>query len=168
MLSGAYKRFRVIQEEAGENSHLMEYAESVEDGSDCPFWVTGKAQPNGGEVVKNLPKNAVVLNFSVPDPLNDQLLRYRRDVQHFDGGLMAYNPKTTTMWFRMRLIPGLTYACHAGTITHAFMGWKHHEVGAVDVDQLDSVLVAGRKAGFDLPPWTSFLRPATLFPNPET
>ena len=167
MLSGAHQRFVAIQNEAGPNGHLLEYASQVREGADCPFWVTGKAQPSGEEIIKHLPKDGTVINFSVPDPLTSALLVKRRDVRHFDGGLMAYDPKTTSMWFRMRLVPGLTYACHAGTITHSFMGWKHHEVGPVEVELLDAVLEAGKRAGFSLPPWTSFLRLALLFPAQE-
>ena len=165
MLTGARQRFDAIRAEAGSDGHLMEYARHVRDGADCPFWVTGKARPSGEEICTFIPTDGIVVNFSVPDPLTESLLSKRRDVYHFDGGLMAYDPTSTSMAFRMRLVPGLTYACHAGTITHAFMGWKHHEVGPVEVDLLDEVLEAGKQAGFTLPSWTSFLRKTWLPPH---
>ncbi len=165
MLTSVHHRFRAIQAEAGSDGHLMEHAPRVRDGADCPLWVTGKARPTGAEICTFIPTDGVVVNFSVPDPLTESLLRKRRDVYHFDGGLMAYDPTSTSMAFRMRLVPGLTYACHAGTITHAFMGWKHHEVGPVEVETLDHVLEAGKRAGFTLPSWTSFLRKAWLPPH---
>jgi hypothetical protein len=58
----------------------------------------------------------------------------------------------------MRLRPGVTYACHAGTIVHAYMGWTDHEVGPVDVRALPQMWRAAQEAGFFLPEYTSFGR----------
>jgi predicted amino acid dehydrogenase len=40
------------------------------------------------------------------------------------------------------------HACHAGGLVHALEGWKHHEVGAIDVGRIDVVWEAAMKHGF--------------------
>lgn len=162
-------RYEMIREEAynnniiiRRNALMMDRAETVQNGKDCPLWIIGKALPKGKELIQHIPRNAIVLNFSVPDPLSPRLLRRRPDIRHFDGGLMAYDPKATTLEFRMRLLPGLTYACHAGTIVHAHMGWTDHEVGPVDWTRLKAVFATAQDVGFFLPAPTSFLRPTVL------
>jgi hypothetical protein len=52
----------------------------------------------------------------------------------------------------MRLRPGITYACHSGTMVHAHKGWTHHEVGPVDIVKLTEVWEAATELGFFLPP----------------
>lgn len=42
---------------------------------------------------------------------------------------------------------GVVHACHAGGIVHLLEGWEHHEVGAIDVDQIDVVWNAALKHG---------------------
>lgn len=43
---------------------------------------------------------------------------------------------------------GVVHACHAGGLLHLLEGWTHHEVGAIDVDQIDVVWEAALKHGF--------------------
>ncbi|RZS06371.1 hypothetical protein BHM03_00037010, partial [Ensete ventricosum] len=33
---------------------------------------------------------------------------------------------------------GVVHACHAGGVVHCLEGWTHHEVGAIDVDRIDT------------------------------
>ncbi|XP_052175261.1 very-long-chain aldehyde decarbonylase CER3-like isoform X2 [Diospyros lotus] len=42
---------------------------------------------------------------------------------------------------------GLVHACHAGGLVHFLEGWSHHEVGAIDVDQIDVAWNAALKHG---------------------
>lgn len=42
---------------------------------------------------------------------------------------------------------GVVHACHAGGVVHMLEGWKHHEVGAIDVDRIDLVWEAAMKYG---------------------
>jgi predicted amino acid dehydrogenase len=161
MKTNSRRRYEAIMAEAGKDAYLLEHTDDLEDGSDCRLWITGKSDPSGAELIRHLPQDAVVLNFSVPDPLTPKVLKSRPDVRHFDGGLMAYSPSATSIHNTIRLVPGLTYACHAGTIVHAHMGWNEHEVGAVDVDRLSEYLGAAYDVGFRLPSPTSFLKPDT-------
>ncbi|WOH01486.1 hypothetical protein DCAR_0520870 [Daucus carota subsp. sativus] len=41
--------------------------------------------------------------------------------------------------YRCTLERGAVHACHAGGGVHFLEGWKHHEVGAIDVDQINVV-----------------------------
>lgn len=45
---------------------------------------------------------------------------------------------------------GIVHACHAGGVVHSLEGWKHNEVGAIDVDRIDLVWDAAIKHGFKL------------------
>lgn len=158
MLTESQERFEQIRNEAGKDSRLITRATNLSAGHACGFWITGKAQPNGKKLLKYLPHGAVVLNFSVPDPLSERDLRRAAHIRHFDGGLMGYDPEKVKVNFTMRLTPGLTYACHAGTIVHALAGWREHEVGAVDMSVLPVVWRKALEAGFFLPPFTSYLK----------
>ena len=42
---------------------------------------------------------------------------------------------------------GVVHACHAGGVVHMLEGWKHHEVGAIDVDRIDLVWEAAMRHG---------------------
>ena len=43
---------------------------------------------------------------------------------------------------------GVLHACHAGGVVHLLQGWTHHEVGAIDVDQIDVAWTAALSHGF--------------------
>ncbi len=145
-------RFEAIAKEAGdEASKFLQWSPLLSDGLGCSLWVTGKAVPAGSDLYRYIPRGGVVLNFAVPNPLNQWDARCRRDLILVSGGLLAYDPKQINIHFSMRLPRGLTYACHAGTIVHSLEGWSHHEVGPVDINKLDEVWEASRRAGFKLP-----------------
>ncbi len=159
MYTRSQKRFHEIQKEAGNAGSFLTQALTFHEGTKCALWITGKAESGSGkQLVKALPRGATVLNFSVPDPLNPSLLRARPDVRHYDGGVMGYDERKTNLRFTMRLKPGMTYACHAGTIVHAAHEWSCHEVGHVDVAAMAIVWDAAMDLGFYLPELTSFLR----------
>jgi predicted amino acid dehydrogenase len=151
MFTESEKRFEEMKSEAGPDGARIRRAKTLEEGSRCSVWITGKASPGGERLLKALPKEAVVVNFSVPNPTAETAFMRRPDVSAMEGGLLAYDPARTDLAFTMRLVPGLTYACHAGTMVHAYNGWKHHEVGAVDLSMLTEVWQAAQELGFYLP-----------------
>lgn len=161
MYTQSQERFKAIQNEAEENGRNLYFLNRLEHAAGVArLYITGKANKGADkQLMKVLPLNAVVLNFAVPDPLSSRLLRARPDIHHFDGGLMGFDPKSTTLEFNMRLLNWLTYACHAGTAVHAAEGWTHNEVGQVQMDQLERVWNAAYRNGFYLPAFTSFLKP---------
>lgn len=56
---------------------------------------------------------------------------------------------TRTLFFLLKYTMGrgVVHACHAGGVVHFLEGWKHHEVGAIDVDQINVVWEAALKHG---------------------
>lgn len=163
MFSESKVRVEEIRAEAGDAAHRIHHATRYSDGKDAKVWITGKAENGAGKKILNaLPSGAVVLNFSVPDPLTPSLLQRRPDIRHFDGGLMCYNADHITIRFTMRLKPGVTYACHAGTMVHGLEGWKHHEVGPVDMTEIWHVWHCAVRHGFSLPAWTNHFVPAAV------
>jgi len=151
MFTESKERFEEIKSEAGSDGKRICRVKTLEEGLRCAVWVTGKASPGGTRLLRALPKGATVVNFSVPNPLDETAFIHRSDVSTVEGGLLAYNPARTSLAFTMRLTLGLTYACHAGTMVHAYKGWKHHEVGAVDQSMLTEVWLAAQELGFYLP-----------------
>lgn len=152
MQTQSCSRFQCIAEEAGEFAVNLRHAEFLSEGSECALWITGKSVPSGKDLRRHIPKGAVVLNFAVPNPLSRHDFKKRPDLHSYEGGLLAYNPERTDLHFTMRLRPGLTYACHAGTFVHAYCGWKNHEVGPVEISRLDEVWRWAEEIGFFLPP----------------
>ena len=151
MYTNSNKRFVAIKETAGENGKFISKALSLKDGADCQLWLTGKSKPAGKKLLRAIPEGAVVMNFSVPNPLGENNFCPKSGVLAIEGGLLAYDPTITDLRFTMRLRPGLTYACHAATAVHAYKGWTHHEVSKVDIDILRHVWKASQEIGFFLP-----------------
>jgi len=163
MYSESRERFDDIRAEAGSAACRIFHAQKYSDGRNVHVWITGKAEKGAGEkMLEEIPLGAAVLNFSVPDPITPRLLKRRPDLHHFDGGLMQYDPTQITIRFTMRLKPGVTYACHAGTMVHGLERWTHHEVGPVDMEFIWHVWECAKKHGFALPRWTSHFEPVTL------
>lgn len=151
MFTSSKQRYLNIKKEAGDCSEYIQISNNLFDGARCNLWLTGKAVPRGSNLLEFIPKNAKVLNFSVPNPLSEKDINKRQDLKTSEAGLLAYDPKNTDLQFTMRLKPGLTYACHVGTMVHAIKGWTRHEVGAVDMSLLDETYEAAIDLGFFLP-----------------
>jgi len=111
-----------------------------------------------------IPDNAVVVNYAVPDPLTPELLATRPDLLHLDAGLLAYDKKVMSPRFTWLLPDGHIYACLGGGIIHAMLGIQAHEVGAVEIDQMDVYWNAALKYGFRIPDPSSFYTPIALPP----
>jgi len=151
MYTKSEKRFAEIKAEAGKFGRYITMATSLKDGKTCQLWLTGKSKPSGKKLLRAIPKNAVVINFSVPNPLGENNEHPRKDLLVVEGGLLAYNLAATNLHFTMRLRPGLTYSCHAATVVHAYKKWKHHEVGRVELSMLKEVWQVATKLVFFLP-----------------
>ena len=152
MYTNSEARFFAIKEEAGEFGQYITMATSLKEGKECQLWLTGKSKPSGRKLIRAIPQDAIVVNFSVPNPLGENNEHPRKDILAIDGGLLAYDYSVTNLHFTMRLRPGLTYACHAAAAVHACKGWMHHEVDNVDLKMLRPVWEAALEIGFFLPP----------------
>jgi predicted amino acid dehydrogenase len=145
------ERYEVIKKEANSFGERLIYSDFIEDGKKCALWVTGKAIPGGKEIIGLIPPGGIVINFAVPNPIKQKELKKRKDILSFEAGLLGYDPVKTDLSFTMRLRPGITYACHAATFIHAYMGWEHNEVGAVDITEMENIWTIAQDAGFFLP-----------------
>lgn len=151
MMTESRQRFDAIRMEAGVSGKHIRLSEDLNAGKDCKLWITGKAIPSGVKLLNEIPQGACVLNFSVPNPVSQKLFNNRPDITSVEGGLLAYDPAITDLKMTMRLKRGLTYACHAGTMVHAYKGWQHHESGPVELSQIPKVWSAAKELGFYLP-----------------
>jgi hypothetical protein len=164
MFTQVKARFDEIAADAGVNSSYLVFANDLSEGKSCDLWLTGKMIPYGKELANALPRGVTVINFSVPDPLTQKLLRSRPDVLHLDTGLLAYNPKVMSPRFTWLLPNGLIYACLAGGIVHSALGIEAHEVGPVVVADMEKYWNAALALGFTIPAPTSFYSPITMPP----
>jgi len=169
MLTQCKARYDEIAAEAADplQRACLRYSASLKDGSDCDLWLTGKMIPYGRELLDAIPDNAVILNYSVPDPLSPNLLASRPDLLHLDSGLLAYDKKVMSPRFTWLLPDGMIYACLAGGIIHSMLGIQAHEVGPVEIDQMDVYWNAAMKLGFRIPEPCSFYNPISLPPPPN-
>ena len=153
MFTKSRERFENIKMEAGDSDSNITHATSLSEGRNCNLWITGKAVPGGAELLSQIPDGAALLNFSVPNPISPKHLKKGCAIFSQEAGLLAYDPSITDMKCKMRLKPGITYACHAGTIVHAAKGWTNHEVSHVDLENIWKVWQAALDEGFFLPPF---------------
>jgi sterol desaturase/sphingolipid hydroxylase (fatty acid hydroxylase superfamily)/predicted amino acid dehydrogenase len=165
MYSQCRARFEEIANEAPiEKRHLFIYCDDLSQGKDCDLWLTGKMIPQGKVLLDAIPRNATIVNFSVPDPLTPLLLSTRPDLLHLDSGLLAYDSKVMKPGFTWLLPSGTIYACLAGCIVHSLLGIEAHEVGPVVVEDMDKYWNSAMGFGFSIPPHSSFYSPVTIPP----
>ena len=157
LYTSSKERFVEIWQEAKEKGFgkFLSQAVSLEEGKECRLWLTGKAVPSGKKMISFIPADSVVMNFSVPNPFGEGRLhpRRRKDVLLVECGLAAYEPPSfLPLAHTMRQPRGLTYMCHASTITAAWKGYEGHEVSKVDIDRMSEVWQDVESLGFFLPP----------------
>lgn len=162
MFTTSQERFEYIRNEAGENGCYLERIERLEQAADCDMWITGKFKPDGFELLNKIPRNAVVLNFAVPDPLTEAQVKTRPDILHLDSGFLSYDKDLVNMEFTSLLPRGIIYACMGGCVVHAAMGYQEHEIGPVNMDRLDLYWEKALEIGFRLPPPISFTKPVQI------
>ena len=168
-------RFRGLAAEAvslrardGARLGKLTWSRELADGVACSVWVIGKYDLR---VRDHMPWGATAVVFSVPCPLtpgeggHDSALlavcssatrRFRllgrEDVAVVDGGLLQLDlASCSPRGFGVLLPEGQVYACHAAAMVHYHKGWRHHEVGEVDLDAMPRVLLAATELGMSLP-----------------
>jgi len=162
MFTQSQERYEYIRDEAGEDGEYLVRASSLSEGANSDMWITGKFKPDRHELMSAIPQGATVLNFAVPDPLTKEVCATRPDVLHLDGGFLAYDKRNSSMAFTHLLPEGIMYACMAGCVTHAAMGYTDHEIGPVRMDRLDPLWDKAVECGFFIPPPTSFNAPLDI------
>ncbi|KAH7331871.1 hypothetical protein KP509_20G054600 [Ceratopteris richardii] len=144
MLTASDERFDAIVKEASQDCRqYLVRATKYEAGQNIQTWIIGKW--TGYHAQQRAPPGTTFHQFTLPP-----IIHFRKDCVYHDSVSIRLPEK---------LVHGLNscehnlpryvvHACHAGGLVHALEGWQHHEVGPVDVDQLDVVWEAAMKYGF--------------------
>eukprot|EP00934_Nitzschia_sp_Nitz4_P008387 Nitzschia sp. Nitz4//scaffold178_size73299//23102//25041//NITZ4_005699-RA/size73299-snap-gene-0.142-mRNA-1//-1//CDS//3329539122//8377//frame0 len=145
MLTQSKERFEKIKEDASDSARqLLKHVTSLQDGANCTNWIVGKFCSPEEQAVA--PAGTTFHQFVVPP-----LVESRSDCVYTD--LPAFRLPKDVKDFKtceMTMERGCVHACHAGAIVHMLEGWDHHEVGAIDIDKIDSCWEAAMKQGFAL------------------
>ncbi|XP_050219559.1 very-long-chain aldehyde decarbonylase CER3 [Mercurialis annua] len=142
MLTLATERFQKIQKEAPLDcqAYLVQVTK-YQAAQNCKTWIVGKwITPRQQSWA---PKGAHFHQFVVPP-----VLPFRRDCTYGDLAAMRLPEDVQGLGScEYTMDRGVVHACHAGGVVHLLEGWKHHEVGAIDVDRIDLVWNAALKHG---------------------
>ncbi|XP_047945902.1 very-long-chain aldehyde decarbonylase CER3 [Salvia hispanica] len=145
MLTLSTERFRKIQKEA--SADCQKYLVQVtkyQAAQNCKTWIVGKWITHSEQ--RFAPPGTHFHQFVVP-----ATKPYRRDCTY--GNLAAMRLPEDVQGLgscEYSMDRGIVHACHAGGVVHSLEGWKHNEVGAIDVDRIDLVWEAAIKHGFKL------------------
>ncbi|XP_019167263.1 PREDICTED: protein ECERIFERUM 3-like isoform X1 [Ipomoea nil] len=144
MLTKSRERFLKIQREAGvECQKFLVQVAKYQAAEHCKTWIIGKWSSPGEQ--RCAPSGTHFHQFVVPP-----IIPFRRDCTY--GKLAAMKlPKDVKGLesCEYSMGRGVVHACHAGGMVHFLEGWSHHEVGAIDVDQIDVVWKAALNHGLE-------------------
>ncbi|KAG9131172.1 hypothetical protein Leryth_006042 [Lithospermum erythrorhizon] len=142
MLTQSTERFLKIQKEAPPDSqNFLVQVTKYHAAKHCKTWIIGKwSTPREQSWA---PPGTHFHQFVVPP-----IIPFRRDCSY--GKLAAVRLPEDVEGLgscEYTMERGIVHACHAGGVVHILEGWRHHEVGAIDVDQIDVVWKAALKHG---------------------
>ncbi|KAK4410677.1 Very-long-chain aldehyde decarbonylase CER3 [Sesamum angolense] len=140
MLTLSTERFTKIQKEAPADcqKYLIQVTK-YQAAQNCKTWIIGKWLTPREQYWA--PSGTHFHQFVVPP-----IIPFRRDCTY--GKLAAMRlPDDVEGLGHYTMERGVVHACHAGGLVHFLEGWKHHEVGAINVDQIDVVWEAALKHG---------------------
>lgn len=143
MLTASEERFDAVVREAPKDcQQYLVRATNYQAGQNCKTWIIGKWA--GLSAQKLAPAGTRFHQFTLPP-----ILHFRQDCFYNDTvGIrlpetLAHGVNTCENTLPRYVV----HACHAGGLLHALEGWQHHEVGPVDVNQLDIVWEAAMRHG---------------------
>eukprot|EP00250_Pteridium_aquilinum_P008302 c17835_g1_i1 orf=132-2018(+) len=143
MLTASQERFDAVVREAPKDcQQYLVRATKYQAGQNCKTWIIGKWAGMGAQ--KLAPVGTRFHQFTLPP-----ILHFRRDCFYNDSvGIRLPEKLARGVNTCEHTLPRhVVHACHAGGLVHALEGWQHHEVGAVDVNQLDIVWEAAMRHG---------------------
>uniref|UniRef100_A0A164W3Z5 Uncharacterized protein n=1 Tax=Daucus carota subsp. sativus TaxID=79200 RepID=A0A164W3Z5_DAUCS len=142
MLTKSTERFTTIQKEAPVDcQNFLVQVTEYQAAKHCKTWIIGKWTTPQEQ--RWAPPGTHFHQFVVPT-----IISFRGDCTY--GSLAAMKLPDNVEGLGMceyTLERGAVHACHAGGVVHLLEGWTHHEVGAVDVDQIDVVWEAALRHG---------------------
>ncbi|XP_073154632.1 very-long-chain aldehyde decarbonylase CER3-like isoform X4 [Henckelia pumila] len=142
MLTPSTERFIKIQKEApADCQKYLVQVTKYQAAKNCKTWIIGKwATPREQYCA---PSGTHFHQFVVPP-----IIPFRRDCAYGKLAAMKLPDEVEGLGScEYTLERGIVHACHAGGVVHFLEGWKHHEVGAINVDQIDIVWEAALKHG---------------------
>ncbi|XP_047341727.1 very-long-chain aldehyde decarbonylase CER3-like [Impatiens glandulifera] len=143
MLTQSTERFTKIQKEASEDcqGYLVQVTK-YQAAQHCKTWIIGKWTTPQEQ--RYAPKGTHFHQFVVPP-----IIPFRRDCTYGKLAAMSLPKDVEGLGVCEYSLPrGVVHACHAGGVVHLLEGWNHHEVGDINVDQIDVVWNAALKLGF--------------------
>nr|XP_043636086.1 very-long-chain aldehyde decarbonylase CER3-like isoform X2 [Erigeron canadensis] len=143
MLTESTERFSRIQKEASvENQNLLVQVTKYQAAKHCKTWILGKWTTPRQQ--RWAPPGTHFHQFVVPP-----VFEFRRDCTYSKLAAMRLPDDVQGLGVcEYTMERGVVHACHAGGMVHLLEGWMHHEVGAIDVDQVDLVWEAALRHGF--------------------
>ncbi|GAA0158703.1 oxidase [Lithospermum erythrorhizon] len=142
MLTQSTERFLKIQKEAPTDSqNFLVQVTKYQAAKHCKTWIIGKwTTPREQSWA---PSGTHFHQFVVPPTIP-----FRRDCTYGKLAAMRLPEDVEGLGScEYTLERGIIHACHAGGVVHILEGWTHHEVGAINVDQIDVVWKAALKHG---------------------
>ncbi|KAH6819934.1 Fatty acid hydroxylase superfamily [Perilla frutescens var. hirtella] len=142
MLTLSTERFSKIQREAPVDcqKYLIQVTK-YQAAQNCKTWIIGKWTTPREQYWA--PKGTHFHQFVVPP-----IIPFRRDCTYGKLAAMRLPDDVEGLGScEYTMGRGVVHACHAGGVVHFLEGWQHHEVGAIDVEQIDVVWEAALKHG---------------------
>ncbi|KAJ8634699.1 hypothetical protein MRB53_008966 [Persea americana] len=142
MLTLSSERFQAIQREAPvEYQQYLVHLTKYQAAQNCKTWIVGKWLSPREQ--RWAPPGTHFHQFVVPP-----IFPFRRDCTYGKLAAMRLPDDVEGLGScEYKLGRGVIHACHAGGLVHFIEGWTHHEVGALEVDQIDVVWEAALKHG---------------------
>ncbi|KAK4488908.1 hypothetical protein RD792_004698 [Penstemon davidsonii] len=142
MLTLATERFIKIQKEAPmECQKYLVQVTKYQAAEHCKTWIIGKWTTPREQYFA--PSGTHFHQFVVPP-----VIPFRRDCTYGKLAAMRLPDDVEGLGScEYTMGRGAVHACHAGGVVHFLEGWKHNEVGAINVDQIDVVWEAALKHG---------------------
>lgn len=134
-------RFDKLTLLAGDKGDCITRAECYEDGSSSRTWILGSAltQP----VQKIVREDATLLQFAVPPSPKD----FVSSLSVIPVGNVSFDRRSCDLSVCCNCDEGTLPACLAATIIHSLEGFSDHEVGEIDVSQMDHWFQLASKYG---------------------
>jgi predicted amino acid dehydrogenase len=150
MITGCQERFDKIRADAGEEAGKnLVRMKTYEEGKGYRNWIVGKQMSD--ESIKELvPLGSLIVDFAVPHVPVEIAALYR----YVNGAALSYSRRDTDLTF-CHDVPNTVPACLAATIIHAREDRGEHEIGEIEVEDVEGWWDRAVKNGFSL----SCLRP---------
>ncbi|CAE7894770.1 CER3 [Symbiodinium microadriaticum] len=144
MITGCEERFQKIKGEAGEFGKNLVRVQTYEEGVGCGVWILGKwMEPKRIQAL--IPPSSLIIDFAVPHVSEE----VAKDYRYVNGAALSYSLKETDLTF-CHDVPNTVPACMAAAVIHAREDTQRHELGEVEVDEVEGWWDKASRHGFRL------------------